>query len=91
VSRGGRRERIRNLRALRADGHQVFDMRAGAPAARADPSGLVDARFAKYLCGACGKPPATGEALLRCGRCRAVSYCGPACQRAHWKAHKMNC
>ena len=28
----------------------------------------------------------------RCGRCLAVVYCSPACQKAHWKAgHKREC
>ena len=28
----------------------------------------------------------------RCGRCRAVVYCSPACQKVHWKAgHKREC
>jgi len=30
------------------------------------------------------------EKLLRCP-CRQVSYCGPACQKAHWKEHKNGC
>jgi uncharacterized membrane protein YgcG len=30
--------------------------------------------------------------LQRCGRCQATMYCGPQCQRAHWKAgHKHEC
>mmetsp|Transcript_99958 Transcript_99958/g.182327 ORF Transcript_99958/g.182327 Transcript_99958/m.182327 type:complete len:512 (-) Transcript_99958:272-1807(-) len=39
-------------------------------------------------CAQCG----TSGAPASCGRCKAVSYCGPACQRAHWKAgHKSVC
>lgn len=35
---------------------------------------------------ASAKPP------LRCGRCKAVFYCGRACQEADWKAgHKVEC
>ena len=35
----------------------------------------------EYGCGGCGRPT---DARLKCGRCRAVYYCGPACQHAHW-------
>ena len=42
------------------------------------------------LCAACG-----GPGSLKCGRCKAVSFCGPDCQRAHWKravgGHKGEC
>ena len=27
----------------------------------------------------------------RCSGCRAVRYCGPACQKADWRAHKAAC
>ena len=33
--------------------------------------------------------------LQKCGRCLSVTYCSPACQRAHWnttvRPHKMSC
>uniref|UniRef100_A0A5B7BR51 Putative zinc finger MYND domain-containing protein 15 n=1 Tax=Davidia involucrata TaxID=16924 RepID=A0A5B7BR51_DAVIN len=33
-----------------------------------------------------------GEQLICCGRCRAVVYCGPLCQKQHWKeTHKSMC
>lgn len=39
-------------------------------------------------CAYCG----TSGAPALCGRCKAVSYCGPDCQRADWKAgHKSAC
>lgn len=37
----------------------------------------------KASCGACGRPAAP----KRCP-CGGVVYCGPACQKADWKAHK---
>ena len=40
------------------------------------------------VCAACS---AAGSDLLQCSRCRAVSYCGPACQRRHWRTHKAHC
>lgn len=38
-------------------------------------------------CAACGasQPP------VRCGRCKAVFFCGPACQRTAWPVHKHEC
>jgi hypothetical protein len=29
--------------------------------------------------------------LQTCGRCHAVAYCAPTCQRADWKRHKKEC
>lgn len=29
--------------------------------------------------------------LMRCGRCNKVTYCGRACQVAHYKEHKADC
>ncbi|KAF7309260.1 MYND-type domain-containing protein [Mycena indigotica] len=40
----------------------------------------------------CGLAVAAQDALLvRCSACRTVSYCGPVCQTADWKAHKTHC
>ncbi|KDQ29743.1 hypothetical protein PLEOSDRAFT_1040377 [Pleurotus ostreatus PC15] len=40
-------------------------------------------------CAACGGPGK--PKLLRCARCKKVSYCSAACQKAAWKRHKVNC
>ncbi|PRW33226.1 hypothetical protein C2E21_7855 [Chlorella sorokiniana] len=32
-----------------------------------------------------------GAGAKRCGGCRSVWYCGPACSRADWKQHKAAC
>ena len=48
---------------------------------------------------ACGRCNATtraddcgdGAALLKCGRCKIISYCSTGCQRLHWKVHKAAC
>ncbi|OSC99312.1 hypothetical protein PYCCODRAFT_1460866 [Trametes coccinea BRFM310] len=40
----------------------------------------------KAGCAICGKP-----ALQRCGQCQSASYCGTACQRVDWPAHKASC
>jgi len=45
--------------------------------------GVVDERN----CFTCGR----NDALARCCRCSAVWFCGPACQRVGWKAHKVHC
>lgn len=39
----------------------------------------------------CSWPPCLKAAPLKCGRCAAVAYCGPTCQRAHWREHKRAC
>ncbi|KAJ9528228.1 hypothetical protein QJQ45_014207, partial [Haematococcus lacustris] len=43
---------------------------------------------AAQCCAQCGT---ASEELLKCGRCREVTYCSPACQKKHWKAHKATC
>ena len=44
-------------------------------------------------CAHCLKPsPGGGTGLLKCSQCKQVAYCGPKCQRAHWKErHKLEC
>ncbi|KAK3648876.1 hypothetical protein LTR56_007316 [Elasticomyces elasticus] len=45
-------------------------------------------------CEACGKVEDTsdgGKAMMRCGRCKNVLYCGKGCQEEDWKAHKQFC
>jgi len=32
-----------------------------------------------------------GGASKACSRCRSVSYCSVACQKAHWKEHRPKC
>ena len=43
----------------------------------------------------CGNPSCAKveekERFNRCSRCMSIAYCGVACQRAHWKAHKVVC
>jgi hypothetical protein len=43
-------------------------------------------RCATHTCAKCGV-----SATLACSRCKAVKYCGVACQRAHWTTHKPQC
>ena len=39
------------------------------------------------VCAVCG----TRKQIQRCGRCKAVAYCGKDHQRVHWKIHKESC
>ncbi|ORY90836.1 hypothetical protein BCR35DRAFT_107865 [Leucosporidium creatinivorum] len=47
----------------------------------------------RLLCTNCEELTGKGTGLpsLRCSRCQAANYCSAACQRAHWKAHKVHC
>ena len=62
----------------------VLDLDAyTAPAAEARPA-----------CANCGKTrrwDKVDKPLSKCARCKSVAYCGAACQKAHWKAHKAAC
>jgi hypothetical protein len=60
-----------------------------AECVRVRVSNLVcdDAALSVGACASCG----AGGAAKRCAACRAVFYCGSACQKAHWKAHKAPC
>jgi hypothetical protein len=40
-------------------------------------------------CAQCGSTDE--QKLLKCSRCRKISYCGQGCQREHWKKHKKDC
>ena len=45
-------------------------------------------------CANCGVAEMAGSAALKpCSRCKAVVYCGKACQEKHWKAggHRAVC
>ena len=90
VGRDGHESFIFDMRTMQRDGNKrIFNM---SSARSSETTGLFDARFDKFSCENCGKSPAYGEQLLRCGRCKRASYCGIDCQRAHWKvAHKAAC
>ncbi|KAF5335963.1 hypothetical protein D9611_006204 [Ephemerocybe angulata] len=65
-------------------GHMRKEARAG------DSLVLVPGTtIATDACGNCGKR--SGGKLRRCTRCGNVKYCGPDCQKQHWKLHKKNC
>jgi hypothetical protein len=39
----------------------------------------------------CANPGCDGAGLKKCSGCLKVFFCGPACIRAHWPAHKAEC
>jgi len=43
---------------------------------------------ATRCCSFCGAASSAANILV-CEACRSVAYCGPACQRAHWKPHNL--
>ena len=43
--------------------------------------------IAMPACASCG----AADAGSTCGGCKSVAYCGPACQRADWAAHRPAC
>ena len=48
-------------------------------------------RVALDTCAACGAAEPAIAAFKRCAGCKQVAYCGVACQKGHWKAHKPAC
>jgi hypothetical protein len=42
-------------------------------------------------CAACGGRGDGQTKLRRCAGCKAVRYCGPDCQQAHWRLHRREC
>jgi hypothetical protein len=47
---------------------------------------------AASACAKCGaQAGAPGVQLRKCSACGNASYCGPQCQRAHWRQHKPEC
>ncbi|GAX78638.1 hypothetical protein CEUSTIGMA_g6076.t1 [Chlamydomonas eustigma] len=42
-------------------------------------------------CANCGASATAELKLKSCGGCLLVSYCCPACSRAHWPQHKLGC
>jgi RNase P subunit RPR2 len=49
---------------------------------------LVAADARLTTCAVCKEPLVK---LLKCSKCLASFYCGPACQRADWSEHKKVC
>jgi hypothetical protein len=84
---------------LRARAAGAGPARPGAAAGGSAP-GMESAAAAaggaasSSVCAGCGMEASGGSGgakLRRCGGCRAVHYCSPACQKAHWQAHRAAC
>ena len=72
--------------------HYVFErpysIRYDRLADAAGDDECVAAEIERYTCAYCGATRKTRP----CAACRAVSYCGAACQRAHWALdHRARC
>lgn len=85
----------RRLQALEPDGVGIPD---AARVVRALTHALLQkpgvAKKASVKCSSCAfcALSAADAPLSACGRCRSASYCGRACQSAHWAAtHKSTC
>jgi hypothetical protein len=78
--------RLRDPRARQEHGPPPAD----APQPGSD--GVVPLGGLPVVCIACGSAPAPGRPLQQCGACRGPErWCGAACQRATWAAHKPEC
>jgi hypothetical protein len=80
--------RLGQLRAAMAQWQLVGDeqVRARVEAAAAEQQSVAS------ICATCGaRAGQPGVRLQMCSRCKRVRYCGPQCQRAHWRAHKGKC
>ena len=75
----------------------LYWIRKAAACGDTDAQGMVAQMEAGMeICSNCKKRPTCGDngtvTLQRCTRCKAIKYCGAACQKAHWKAgHKKDC
>ncbi|KAI1339893.1 MYND finger [Xylariaceae sp. FL0016] len=64
----------------------VVDSTLGASSQAMVSGGAVE------TCRACGAMEEQGgKKLLRCSRCKSVSYCSAECQKKDWKKHRMEC
>ena len=63
-----------------------------APPTEASEAAQEVSRLSR-ACSACGMraSDADGVVLSLCARCKGASYCGKACQRSAWPAHKAEC
>ena len=47
--------------------------------------------MASLLQGICSNLTCSKPGVLTCARCKVAKYCSKACQKKHWKLHKMKC
>jgi hypothetical protein len=99
LRRRGERATLEGVRASASDAlRRLRDPRArleheppgDAPPPGAD--GTAALRGWPVVCIACGAEPSPGRPLKHCSACRGPErWCGAACQRATWAAHKPEC
>jgi len=89
------RNDIINSEVLKAKGEGGGDLRkevVSVPNTRIEDTGKVsreeEVMVATDKCATCG---VRGVKMPRCSLCKSVAYCGTACQKADWKAHKLSC
>jgi len=89
------------LQAKRVSAHNLQSLAApGAPGAPGSPSMTAEllasfrdhegGRFNVAYVRTCATCHGT-TGLRKCSGCHKTEYCGPACQRAHWRTHKSAC
>ncbi|ETW10080.1 hypothetical protein H310_00466 [Aphanomyces invadans] len=39
----------------------------------------------------CASPSCSSKGVHRCSRCQSEYYCSQACQKSHWRVHKLSC
>ncbi|KAF0685971.1 Aste57867_22223 [Aphanomyces stellatus] len=39
----------------------------------------------------CASPSCSSKGVHRCSRCQSEFYCSQACQKSHWRVHKLTC
>lgn len=82
------------MQSLKATLEHEQDLKDGfnreVAAAGVRPSPTCDGFGTPKLCSRCLK---MGDQikLMLCARCKKDSYCSKACQKAHWKSHKVSC
>lgn len=59
-------------------------------AAETSPGAFADFRERQPV-EKCGNSTCKKPGSMRCGACKAVYYCGAACQRSDWKIHRAEC
>ncbi|KAH9934577.1 uncharacterized protein BXZ73DRAFT_45728 [Epithele typhae] len=76
-----------NFQVWRQPGEEIFKASVLFPVGEfTQVDFLVQTRLRIFFCAMCGQSP-----VKECTQCFSIAYCGKACQRAHWSAHKEVC
>ena len=82
------RKRAEDMLAAVESGRGSGYGKGSSSSASVSVSGSSSSASAAARCANCGKDSVP---LMACARCKAVMYCGRACQLAHYKEHKAKC